>query len=730
MDDILDGLNERQKEAVTSTEGYVRIIAGAGSGKTKTLTHRYSFLVEELGISTENILCVTFTNKAANEMKKRIRDMIGDNDTGYICTFHGFCLHMLKEDIHVLNYPKNFIVLDTDDTESIFKNIYETCNIKASEYPIDMAKKDIHNFKMTRDDEDNYKYITWLATLDLEKIKSAYLMATDRKKKVILGYLYEQRKCYALDFDDLIYMALYVLKNYEEKREKWQRKMMYVMVDEFQDVSTANYELAEILSGYHKNLFIVGDPDQTIYTWRGAKVDYILDFDKEHDNTKTIIMDTNYRSTPNILNASNSLIRKNKKRIEKELLSTKQGKMPTTYFHAKSTKQEAAWIAEQIKEIVEKGKKYSDIAVLYRSHYVSRSIEEAFINEGIQYILYSGIEFYKRKEIKDILAYLRMLLYEDDISFLRVINVPKRNFGEKRISFLKEYAESHKCSLYAALKENMEYKLIATTRANEFVDIIEKYRKDYQNMNISDVIAGILSETGYEEKLKQLGEDERLENISELKQSVFDFEKNSGEDNLLEDYLQNIALFTNSDREESKDGVKLMTIHTAKGLEFPCVFVCGMNEGIFPSMRVDSIERMEEERRIAYVAYTRAEEMLFLSDAEGYNYDGCFRCPSRFIFDIDKAYVNYIVDLDDELVRQSEKYIRKNERKMERKTDSEKSIAGFIKFKVGDTVRHKFFGIGKVIEIREDHFSYTIKFENSETERNLNFRVKLEKVNT
>lgn len=713
--DILEGLNEEQREAVTTTEGYVRVIAGAGSGKTKALTHRYAYLVNELGLSTSNILCATFTNKAANEMKKRIRGMIGDNDTGFICTFHGFCVQLLREDIHAMNYPKNFVVMDAEDTETILKTVYETSNIQSRSYTFDMARRSINLFK-TANDAD--QHIPYFLDLDSQKLKAEYEKETDIEKKIILGYLYEQKKCYGLDYDDLITFAVYILRHFPEKRKKWQKRMQYVMVDEFQDVSKLNYELADLLSGYHRNLFIVGDPDQTIYSWRGAKVEYILDFDKVHEDTTTIILNKNYRSSPEILNASNSLIRKNTNRIEKDLVAMKDGNVPVVFHHAKTTKLEAQWIAKQIRRCVRSGKKYSNIAILYRAHFVSRSIEEIFMKEKIPYVLYSGVEFYKRKEIKDILSYLRMVLYADDLSFLRVVNEPKRNIGKKRISFLKEYAQNNDCSLYCSLKMHLEHELFVGTKAGEFVDLVEKYTKLNKEMQLSHLMTVLLGESGYEAMLRQSGEQERLDNLSELKQSVFEFEKMAGEDNTLEEYIQSIAMFTNSDKDEKKDAVKMMTIHTAKGLEFPCVFVCGMNEGIFPNKHVDTVEKMEEERRMAYVAYTRAEDILFLSDGEGVNYDGSFRYPSRFIFNTDKEFLEYTVELEEKLVDYGKRYIHEYEEQV-----------GFTKgeFQVGDFVEHKVFGIGEIIGIKAESTSLVIKFQNSKTERNLSLKAPLKK---
>ena len=712
-DDYLAALNERQLEAVTTTEGYVRIIAGAGTGKTKALTYRYVYLVNELGISTSNILCVTFTNKAAREMSKRIRQMIGDSDTGYICTFHGFCVKLLREDIHAINFPQNFVVMDGEDTEEILKIVYENAHIQSRTYTFDMARDHIAARKTHMD------HIPYLEELGNERLLADYESATAVEDKVFLGYLYEQKKVYGLDYDDLITIALHILQTDESKRVKWQERMMYVMVDEFQDVSGNQYELAEILSGYHRNLFIVGDPDQTIYTWRGAKIEYILNFDAEHEDTKTIFLDVNYRSTPEILAVSNSLIEKNKKRLPNRLVANGGSGARPLYIHSRTTGDEAQWMTAEIQKLISIGNSYSDIAVLYRSHFVSRSIEEVFIRSKVPYTLYSGVEFYKRKEIKDVLAYLRMIVYSDDLSFRRVINEPKRNFGKKRMSLLKAYADYHRCSLYNALLDLLEEKSVKTTGATAFVDIIEGFKKTYKEKKLTDLVTEILEQTGYEVMLRQSGEQERLDNLAELKQSIDEFEKTSGEENTLEEYLQSIALYTNSDKEQDKETVKMMTIHTAKGLEFPYVFVCGVNEGIFPSKHVDTEDMLEEERRMAYVACTRAERGLYISDAEGLNYDDSFRYPSRFIFNIDRDTIDYVNELPQRLVDDTKSYIAANEARI---------YPPNTELKLGDRVRHKVFGEGVITDIRGDIGCYVIKFDKVATERNLKIGTGLERV--
>lgn len=711
MYSILDGLNEEQKLAVTTTEGFVRIVAGAGSGKTRALTHRFAYLVNELGISTSNILCVTFTNKAANEMKKRIRMMIGDNDTGYINTFHGFCVQELKEDIHVLNYPKNFIIFDTEDVNTILHIVFDDMGLNSKNYTFPTI------VDMITERKNREPYLLDILNTSHDELKLKIANARNQQDAIFYRYLYEQKKCFALDFDDLINFTLYILENHEDIRQKWQKRLQYIMVDEFQDVNVRQYRLAQILCEYHQNLFIVGDPDQTIYSWRGARVEYILNFDKEYPTAQTIIMDKNYRSSPNIVHASNSLIKKNKKRIEKTLVPMKQLEIPVIYNHNKTTGQEAEWIANQIRTLQEAGKRLRDMAILYRSHFISRSFEEIFIKQKIQYVIYSGIEFYKRKEIKDVLCYLRMIANADDIAFLRIVNLPKRNIGEKRIVYLKDYADKTNCSLYQALLHNIEDDIFNKTQAKAFTALVEKYKVVYENMKLSELLTDVLNESGYEALLRTNGEQERLDNLAELKQSVYEYERDAGEECALSDYLDKISLYTNLDQKESSEAVQMMTIHTAKGLEFPYVFVCGLNEGIFPSKHVDSADKMEEERRLAYVAYTRAENALFLSDAEGMNFDGSNRYPSRFIFNVEKTYLNYTVELEDRLIGDANFYIEQNERKLEGSNQ---------KLKVNDLIRHSVFGVGKILALLEDISCYEILFDQMETTRNISFKIRLE----
>ena len=708
--EYLKSLNSEQLEAATATEGYIRVVAGAGSGKTKTLTARYMYLADQLGISTANILCVTFTNKAAAEMKKRIRRQLPDQDLGRITTFHGFCVGLLKEDCHVVQYPTTFIVLDEEDKEAMLRTVFEDLGVTSRDMTIREAVDHIGWRKGGRG------YVKTLIG-DPRKLYQLSQEAATLKDKVMYRYFYEQRKCYGLDFDDLVYFALYILEQDRHTREKWQQRLEYIMVDEFQDIDKDQYALADILSGYHRNLFVVGDPDQTIYTWRGADVKFILEFDSRHENVKTIYLNTNYRSVPQILSAANALIDKNRDRLKKQLTAVRSDARKPLYFHAKTGQLEADWITANMRALHDGGMPYTDVGVLYRAHYVSRALEESLIRNKIPYVLYSGVEFYKRKEIKDILCYLRMIYSGDDVSFLRTVNEPRRGVGRTRLGALKEYAQMNQCSLYETLTANLETELFRRSRAREYVRMIEKHRAIYDGMDLTDLLESVLKESGYEDMLRTNGEEERLDNLAELKQAVYDFVRKAGEEVTLGNYLDHAALFTNMDQTEKTQSVRLMTIHAAKGLEFPVVFLCGMSEGIFPGKRANTRQKLEEERRLCYVAFTRARDRLFLSDAAGTNYDGSFRCPSRFLFNAEKENVDYAVPLDPELEERTLERIRGTEdvERPARQTDA----------LIGRRVSHGVFGQGVVIGIPRDQEGVIVQFDAMVTPRTFGPGVKL-----
>lgn len=717
MTDLLSGLNDAQRRAVATTEGYVRVIAGAGSGKTRALSRRFAYLVNELGILPGNILCVTFTNKSANEMRQRIHQLTGDNDTGYINTFHGFCDAVLREDSHAVQYPRSFLVLDNSDIDAMLRIIYEERGLTLRDMTFSAARDMIEIQKLFKRPD----YYQDMITMSLDTLKEKYDRADTPADIIFYGYLYQEKKCFGLDYNDLIKFSLYIFRQRPDIRIKWQQRLEYIMIDEFQDIDQLQYELMEVLCGYHKNLFIVGDPDQTIYTWRGADVKYLLDFDKKFPGTQTILMVENYRSTPEILAVANSLIDKNRNRIKKELKPILPAGTPVVCHFAQTQEAEARWMAGEMRRLHEAGTPFRDMTVLYRAHYVTRAVEEVLLEEKIPYTIYSGVQFFDRMEIKDALSYLRMIAYKDDLSFRRIANVPKRNLGKRRMEFLQEYAEQRGCLLYQALLDNLEDPIIKGTGAGKFISLIESFAAGYEGRPVSEVLSAILNESGYEKMLRTEGSQERLDNLAELKQSVYEYETTCGEEVTLEHYLARAALFTNADTAEQGDRVKLMTAHAAKGLEFPCVFLCGMNEGVFPSRKVRTRQAMEEERRLAFVAVTRAEKELYLSEADGRNFDGSPRYPSRFLLDIDEKLLTFTRPPEEGMIRRARDYIGHSQAGLP-------EADGQTVFPAGQRVRHALFGPGTVLDTDMDRGAHVVQFDEMETPRKISFRAKLERI--
>lgn len=712
-----DILNEAQKEAVTSTEGIIRVIAGAGSGKTRALAYRFAYLVETLGILPGHILCVTFTNKSAREMAMRIHKLTGDNDTGYISTFHSFCVSVLQEESYALGYPKSFLVIDNTDIDDMLSMVYEEMELTLRDMPYGKAR-DMIEMKKCVWEPDYYKM---MIDEQLSVLEEKYRKANTVEDMIFYGYLYQEKKCFALDYNDLIKFTLHIFDKHPEIREKWQKRLEYIMIDEFQDIDPLQYKLMEVLAGYHHNLFVVGDPDQTIYTWRGANIRYLLDFDKNFPNVKTIFMNDNYRSTPEILSAANSLISGNKNRLAKDLVAHCPKGPVVHVFPTANIEEEGNRIAEEIKKLHEAGRPYRDITLLYRAHYVTRSIEEAFLKAKIPYTIYSGVPFLSRMEIKDAIAYLRMIVYKDDLSFKRIVNVPKRNMGKRRMEFLLEKSKEEGKSLYDTLKSHLEDPIFKGTKAGDFVELIETFSKEQEGKPVSETLTHLLDESGYEKALRIEGNQVRLDNLAELKQAIFEYEVSAGEETTLTTYLSHVALFSNLDMDPNTDKVKLMTIHTAKGLEFPVVFLCGMNEGVFPSRKTKTKEGMEEERRLAFVAVTRAEEALYLTSAGGSTFEGTPRYPSRFIFDIHKSHLHFDPELEKEVVEQSLSYIHiLNQYLKEEK--KEEILAP------GSRVKHTVFGEGEILTFNEDAHAYVIQFDNLPTVREISYKTKLEKL--
>lgn len=706
-DSILSVLNPQQLQAVTTTEGYVRLIAGAGSGKTRTLTRRFAYITQTLGVSPANVLCVTFTNKAAAEMRARIKELTGDNAAGMITTFHGFCNRVLKEDIHRISYPKTFVIMDTEDQKQMVRKVMEDMGLALKDYRIKHIVEDMIGPKKGA----ALNYVALLASTDNGALEDCISKSYKEDDEIFYRYLLEQKKNFALDFDDLIYFVLYIFSQHRPTLQKWQTRLEYIMVDEFQDVDDTEYALVSQLAGVHHNLFIVGDPDQTIYTWRGAKVDYIMNFDQLNPGCQTLMLTSNYRSTPQIVSATNSLISRNRYRIDKELEAVKANGAQVVYSHSRTDKEEAEYIGQQIQRHYANGTRYSAMALLYRSHHVSRFLEEELLSRNIPYRVYGGVGFYERREIKDALCYLRMLTSADDLAFTRIINVPRRGISRTKLGQLKEFAETNRLSLYEALIRCVEENspIIARTKAAEFIDMIESIRDNSAENSVCGLLEQLIAASGYERMLRTDGDQERLDNLAELKQAISEYEKAEGEVVSVADYLGAVTLMTAADEPDTTDSVKLMTVHAAKGLEFPVVFVCELCEGIFPSRRTNTRDKMEEERRLAYVALTRAEDWLYITDSEGLTLDGSIKYPSRFVFDIDRELIEYTVELSEDLVQQATAVIEKDE-----------SILDVVPLKEGDILYHPVFGEGTIIERSEKNSCYVVRFSGDRT-RSISF---------
>lgn len=688
-----DCLNTKQIEAVKATEGKVRVIAGAGSGKTRVLAHRYAYLVNELGIDPGNILCMTFTNKAAREMKNRIAKLVHRahvND--FTCTIHGFCVKFLRKEIYRIGYPKTFTILDEEDSKVLAKQVMEEMHLDATNTTIRQFLQNVELYKVS------YSYISNII------LPEAHIEAKDVNE--IVRYIQLQLKNFALDFKDLINFTLYIMDHFLDALAYWQDKINYIQVDEVQDCNGSDWAIIDNLSVGYGNLFVVGDPDQAIYEWRGAKPDVFINFPAETD----IVLDQNYRSTPNILDVANSIICHNKNRIPKDLFTEKKADKIVLYHHAKSEADECKWISEQIAEMAQKGASLIDFAILYRASFLSRNIEQALIKNNIKYVVWGGTRFFERKEIKDAISYLRLIANKkDDLSFSRIINVPQRKFGKISQDRLQAIADEEGVSLYEALMNHKNEDYFASkTEVIKFLQFIDECNGYSKFTSISDLLDFVLNESGLEKMYREIGEDERLENIDELKQSVKDYEFTYNESDIvtLDNYLQDIALFTNADYKESGDTVKLMTIHQAKGLEFPYVFICGLSEGIFPShrsIRERNKRAEEEERRLMYVAVTRAENALFLTESEGYSQaTKSDKFPSRYITEIKDG----LLQIDGEIDNTMLKNLLAGTNRVVDKLATELSPN---KFNIGDRVKNKYFGEGTIIEKSSDT-SYKVKF--------------------
>ncbi len=712
-----DRLNPMQQKAVLKTEGPVLVLAGAGSGKTGALTVRIAHLIEN-GVKPWNILAITFTNKAAKEMRERVNGLIGDKAQDiWVSTFHSTCVRILRRDIDKIDYSRDFSIYDTDDQEKMMKEVFKRLNFSIMDktFSIKMALAEISKQKEELVSWEDYEKKT---DKDIRKVRFA------KAYRIYQKLLKENN---ALDFDDLIYKTVQLFRTNPDVLEYYQDKFKYIMVDEYQDTNTSQYELVRMLSEKYKNICVVGDDDQSIYGWRGANIRNILEFEKDFQNTEVIKLEQNYRSTKTILDAANSVIHNNTKRKDKTLWTENDKGSIIHVKKADNEYDEARFVADKINELAVKGeRKYKDFAVLYRANAQSRALEDCFVKKSIPYRLFGGVRFYERKEIKDILSYLKVIANPaDTIALKRIINVPKRGLGEASIDKVEVFASENNISLYEAISHIDEITDLKTRakKFKEFYEVMKSIEEDAENLSVPELIDSVITKTGYVQILEDEGTDEalaRIENIDEFVSKASEYEKNADEPSL-RGFLEDIALVADIDNyNEDDDCVSLMTMHSAKGLEFPYVFIVGMEEGMFPSYRVmmyGTNDDMEEERRLCYVGITRAKEELFLVHAKSRMQHGItqYNAISRFLKEIPMELVEMPIKAQSSEVSD---YIRKSEMKIKptftrptpygglsgiqkkpvsNSMPSPKNVT--LEYEVGDKVRAPKYGIGTVKSI-------------------------------
>lgn len=707
----LTGLNEVQLKAVETVEGPLLILAGAGSGKTRVITYRIAHMVENLGVSPYEILAITFTNKAAKEMKERVHELIGAKaQQMWISTFHSLCVRILRRDIDRLGYNTSFNIYDTQDQTTLMKEC----------------------IRQTGLNEDNFKPAAVIAQISRAKDKligpeefareSADDFRLSRIAKIYHLYQQKLKSNNALDFDDLIFKTVELLQQDQNVREFYQRKFRYIMVDEYQDTSHGQYRLVRILSDHYKNLAVVGDDDQSIYGWRGADISNILSFEKDYPQTMVAKLEQNYRSTPIILGSANSVIKNNGQRRVKKLWTQVESGEKIQLHKAYDEQGEAHYITAQIKKRQEEERRpLKDFVVLYRMNAQSRVIEEALIRAQIPYRIYGSLKFYDRKEVKDVMAYLKLIQNPlDDIALKRIINVPKRAIGNKSVEALENAALQTGESLYGVMLDvdGLDLSTRAKEAIRKFALLMNDLIEQREERSVSELLERLLDKTGYIQAL--IDEDTveskgRIENIEELKSVILEFEEqvSEGQDHSLQEFLSSVSLMSDLDRmDESENYVTLMTLHSAKGLEFPIVFLAGLEEGMFPILRSTMTESdLEEERRLCYVGITRAKEVLYMSHAMErtiYGKKNASR-PSRFLREIDEEFFEVnakenSVKKQDLVQRYKEKYQRQS-----RVMDIETQGKGQSDLSIGGKIKHPKFGIGTIVSCYGS--KYTIAFE-------------------
>ena len=667
---MIDELNEKQKEAVLYNDGPLLIIAGAGSGKTRVLTVKIAYLINELKVDADRILAITFTNKAAKEMKDRLYNLIGPvTKKIQVSTFHSFGVTIIRENGEKLGYNHNFVIMDSNDTLSLIKKILKDFNYDPKIYNPKAIKNKISSCKNEL-----------ISPKDYEK----YAISDYEKVILKVYYKYEEKleRNNSVDFDDLLLLPIKLFRTHPEVLQQYQEKFKYVLIDEYQDTNEAQYILSKMISAKYKNICVVGDDCQAIYGFRGANYKNILNFEKDYKNAKTILLEENYRSTENILSAANDVIKNNKYKKDKNLWSKKGKGDKINYYRAYNEREEAKYVIRKIKELIKREVKYSDIVVLYRMNAQSRILEEEMLKENLPYRVVGSFYFYNRKEIKDLIAYLRIILNsKDNISLLRVINTPKRGIGLKSIERLTKVADTQDISLYDAIEEGKEL---------EFKKIIEDLKKEVDNLTLTELIDKVLELSGLRDELKKedsLESEIKLENLEEFKSITKSFEEQEGLVSL-EDFLFEVSLVSDvSEYKNDLNRISLMTMHSVKGLEYDYVFVVGMEEGIFPHTNcMESDSLIEEERRLCYVAITRAKKQLYLVNT---------RSRTLFGRDMINPVSRFIKEINPDLLESNIKI-----EKLEEKIDTSSMFREEkVDYEVGDFVYHETFGAGKVLEV-------------------------------
>jgi len=729
----LDRLNNMQKKAVQKVDGPVLILAGAGSGKTTVLVNRIAYIIETKNIHPYNILAITFTNKAANEMKQRVENVIGDlSKDMWLCTFHSACVRILRSHISLLGFETGFVIYDTSDTKTVMKECYKELDIDEKNYPYRSVLSVISKAKDKMLTPDEY----------FEEVNGDY-------RKTRIGEIYElyQKKLKAnnaLDFDDILFFTVKLLAENPTVLEKYRERFQYIMVDEYQDTNNSQYKFISMLAEKHQNICVVGDDDQSIYKFRGANIENILNFEDEFADCEVIKLEQNYRSTATILDAANSVIHNNMERKDKSLW-TENDKGEKIKLHiGYNERDEAIYISNQIEKCYKENNKYADFAILYRTNAQSRVIEEMLMRSAIPYKVLGGLRFYDRKEIKDIIAYLRLIHNTNDsLSFERVINEPKRGIGKTTIEKMQQIASDFDTCLFEIARNANQYPTLSRSAAGliEFCAMILELKKSASILSITEFAEKVLNDTGYMAALtleNTIESKSRIDNLGEFLSAVSEYEKNE-EAPSLSGFLESIALVSDIDGyDENEDVCVLMTIHSAKGLEFPKVFLTGMEEGLFPSIRsMDSEEDLEEERRLCYVAITRAKNQLYITGAKERTVYGktTHQLQSRFLQEIPAEYLvedgKTSADRAFDRVTQIPQTFKKiNTDFLKQISNSSSSVSKNIDFSVGERVLHAKFGEGIITAVQrfEKDALLEVKFDGGETKRLMAAMAKLEKI--